>query len=263
MNKHLLTGILVAISVSVIAQSKKGLELGGSYSMAVPLKDMASNINLTHSLSGQFNKRFTHFQQAWVGLQIGVGQYASKTIPQTYYFLNSTTRTKARFSSNVLNLHAATGLELTNRGNVIPYITAKAGLSNFYSSLYIEDPNDLDGCKPLENKNLINDATFSYGGGFGVRINADKIFKENNRNWWIDLSANYLGGGPISYINTKHLQNHDNTTPPSTGKGVKKDLNVTFINIQSSETHEHKIAEVYTTRINQLDVRIGIVYRIN
>jgi Outer membrane protein beta-barrel domain len=262
MNKHLLTCISLLVAISVTAQSKKtGFDAGGSYSMAIPFRDMASNINLTHSLSGQFNKRFTHFQQAWVGVQVGVGQYASKTVPQTYYFLNTTTQTNARFSSNVLNLHASAGLELTNSGNVIPYVTAKAGLSNFYSSLYIEDPNDQDGCRPLENKNLINDAAFSYGGGVGLRINADKIFREKSRAWWIDISANYLGGGPISYINTKHLHDHDNSNPASTGKGVKQDLNVTFINIQSNQTHEHKIAEVYTTRINQLDFRVGVVYR--
>jgi Outer membrane protein beta-barrel domain len=264
MNKHLLVLASLVIAVSANAQSKKSFDIGGAYSLAIPLHEMGENINLTHSISGQINKRFTNFQQAWIGVQAGLGLYASKSVPQTYYFSNTVTNTRARFSSNVLNLHVASGLELANQGNVIPYITAKAGLSNFYSSLYIEDPNDIDGCRPLENKSLINDIAFSYGGGVGLRINADKLFKEKNGNWWIDFSANYLSGGPIDYINTKHLQNHDAgaTTPPTEGKGVKQDLNVKFINIQSNEIHEHKVAEVYTTRINQLDLKLGVIYRI-
>jgi Outer membrane protein beta-barrel domain len=264
MNKHLLAIASVLLAASATAQSKKLFDVGGVYSMAVPLRDMGENINLTHSISGQINKRFNNFQQAWVGVQAGLGVYASKSVPQTYYFSNTVTRTTARFSSNVLNLHVTSGLDLVNQGNVVPYVAAKAGLSNFYSKLYIEDPNDIDGCRPLENKSLINDIAFSYGGGVGLRINADKLFKEKSGNWWIDFSANYLSGGPIDYINTKHLQHPDAgaTPPPAEGKGVKQDLTVKFINIQSNEIHEHKVAEVYTTRINQLDFRLGIIYKI-
>lgn len=250
MKRFLLLSFLLLFTISLFAQ----FEITGGYSMSIPRGKMNDYINLTHSISLRGIYRIPVNTKVWVGADLSVGTYAQKTEQQTYEFTDgTTTTTNVRFSSNAFNGHAVMGYDLLNDGKIIPYITAKAGFSNYYSSIYIENPNDADGCHPLQNKNVFGDATFSYGAGAGVRLDGKQLFKSRSDNWAIDFSVNYLTGGTLDYLNVRHIQ--DNT-------GSGKDFMVKFVNVTTQQIHEHKVSEVYTSKLNQLDLRVGFVYRL-
>ena len=111
------------------------------------------------------------------------------------------------YNSNVFNANIQARLNLLSDKNfIIPYINAKGGLYNFFSMIYIGDPNDPGGCRALEQKNIMNDVTMYWSDGGGLQINP-AIFSKHKHSGklMIDISANIIHGGTISYINTKHL----------------------------------------------------------
>ena len=248
--------LFAAITISSNAQ----FETNFSYSMAIPLRDMGENINLTHSAVADIRY---HFKKStnwlWVGTEYGMGVYAVKNQKQLYQFSNgATTEAKVNFTSNVFNAHAIVGADLMPGKPITPYFVAKAGVSNFFTTVYVADPNDPDGCKPLENRNVFKDLTWSAATGAGVKIAMNKIFKKSKSDhWWLDFSTNYLFGGTVSYLNVKHLQKvDDNTTPDPKG------FNLSFLNIQTNEVHEHQVAEIFSSAVSQLDLKLGILVRL-
>jgi hypothetical protein len=123
---------------------------------------------------------------------------------------------------------------------------------------YIGDPEDGGGCHALEQENIMNDKTMYWSAGGGLQINTG-IFskKKHNARAMIDLSANTIRGGDISYINTKHLMDAPTTTDPD-----GKPLNVQFINATTQSIHEHKVAQVYTSPLRMLEFRAGVVFKL-
>lgn len=237
------------------------LHTGFSYSLAIPQGQMAENINLTHGGVLDVFYKFKKTPNLRTGIQLGGGTYAHTKQDQHYTFRDgSSTDVKVTFSSNVFNGHVVAGYDLSSPGaDIIPYVTAKAGFSKFYSSLYIPDPDHNDGCRPLENKNVFKDATWSAGGGAGLRMNFRKVFTKGQTDiFWFDLSVNYLTGGELDYLNVKNLQHHEDNTAPD-----PKGFNVRFVNITTNEMHEHNVSKVLISRINQLDVRLGVVMKLN
>jgi hypothetical protein len=69
----------------------------------------------------------------------------------------------------------------------------------------------------------------------------------------IDISANTIHGGTLSYINTKHLMDPQNMS--NTGS---KPLEVKFINVTTQSIHEHTVAQEYTTPLRMLEFRAGV-----
>jgi hypothetical protein len=195
-----------------------------------------------------------------VGLELGAGIYAHKKIDQTFNFdANTSTVVPVNYNSNVFNANLQARYQLLDeKYMIVPYINAKAGLYTFYSNITIEDPNDPDGCQPLDKKNLINDNTMYWGAGAGFQINPS-IFSKRKKDGpvKIDISINTIRGGKLDYINTKHLK--DEHDMPSTGG---KPLIVKFINVSTQDIHEHKVAEVYTSALRILEIRGGVVLNI-
>ncbi|MBI1783172.1 MAG: hypothetical protein HYR66_17675 [Sphingobacteriales bacterium] len=173
MKRFLLLSFFLLFAAVLFAQ----FEITGGYSMAIPRGKMNDYINLTNSVTLRGIYRLPVNSKVWVGADLAIGTYAQKTEQQTYEFTNgATTTTNVRFSSNEFNGHLAFGYDLLSERKLVPYITAKAGMSNFYSSIYIEDPHDADGCHPLQNKNVFGDVTFSYGAGAGLRFDGKQVF---------------------------------------------------------------------------------------
>lgn len=249
MKRLLLLSSCLLFVAAVFAQ----FEITAGYSMSVPGGKMKDYINLTHSISLRGIYRIPVNTKIWVGTDLSIGTYAEKTEKQTYEFTDGSTTTNVRFSSNVFNGHAVIGYDLLKEGKIVPYITAKAGFSNYYSNIYIENPHDPNGCHALQNKNVFGDATFSYGAGAGVRFDGRKIFNSKSDNWAIEFSVNYLTGGTLDYLNVRHIQ--DNA-------GTGKDFMVKFVNVTTQQIHEHKVSEVYTSKLHQSDIRLSFVYRL-
>jgi hypothetical protein len=232
-----------------------------AYSLAVPRQEMGKNIQPAHSLQAGILYRMPgKLKQLYLGVEIGLGSYASKRIDQTFQFSNNVASiVPVNYNSNVFNANIQARLNLVNNKNyVIPYINAKGGLYNFFSNIHIDDPQDPDGCTALQHENIINDKTMYWSAGGGLQINP--IIFSRNKNAgrvMIDISANTIHGGTMDYINTKHLV--DEGTIPTGGKP----LNVKFINASTQEIHEHKVAQVYTSPLRMLEFRLGVTIAFN
>jgi hypothetical protein len=226
-----------------------------SYSLGIPQQEMGKNIQPAHSLqAGALYQLPGTLKRLSVGLELGIGMYANERIDQTFQFDNTTsTVLPVDYSSNVFNANIQARLNLlSEKRSVIPYINAKGGLYNFYSSVYIGDPEDDGGCHALEQENIINDKTMYWSAGGGLQINPS-VFSKNKESGKliIDISANTIRGGTLNYINTKHLMED---IPDPDGKP----LNVKFINVNTQSIHEHTVAQVYTSPLRMLEFRAGI-----
>ena len=231
------------------------------YSLGLPKQEMGKNIQPVHSLQTGMLYQFPgELKRLSAGLEFGIGIYAHETIDQTFQFDNNTsTVLPVDYSSNVFNanLHVRFNL-LSDKYFIIPYVNAKGGLYNFYSSIYIGDPEDDGGCHALEQENIINDKTMYWSAGGGLQINP-AIFSKNKQGGsvLIDISTNTIRGGTLNYINTKHLMDPQNSTDPD-----GKPLNVEFINVNTQAIHEHTVAQVYTSPLRLLEFRAGVTIKL-
>ena len=225
--------------------------------MGIPQQEMQKNIPAAHSLQlGIMHRLPGALKQLSIGVEAGIGTYASKRVEQTFQFNNNTAAVvPVDYTSNVFNANLYGRLNLLNEKKlVLPYIQAKGGLYNFFSTVYIEDPNDPNGCSALQQENIINDKTMYWSAGGGLQINTGVFGKsKSRRNVMIDISVNTIRGGTIDYINTKRLMDVQDV---STTGG--KPLNVNFINASTQEIHEHSVAQVYTSPLRMLEVRAGV-----
>lgn len=255
---YFLSAALLASAGLLHAQT----EVSFGYGMAVPTHQMAKNIGLTHQVQAgaMYGIPSTRGRLAF-GVETGIGNYATIVREQTFTFRDgSSTRTFVNYTSNVWNAAAGARFILLNKDAVLPFVTAKAGYQQFYSNVFVEDPRDPEGCRALERKSILKDgsATFSYGGG--IRAELSRIFKGvvPGRNW-VELSVTQTRGGNIEYINTRQLK--DKAPAPDDPDAIKRPLNMRFINASTQNIHEHQVAEVYTSALRTVDVRLTYVYR--
>jgi hypothetical protein len=250
--------LLTAISFSASSQQWK---ISGGYSLGVPQGEMKKNIPPTHNLqAGVLYYLPGALKNLAFGLETGIGIYANKRIEQTFQFSNNVAAVvPVNYSSNVFNVNLQTRLNLLKETKwVIPYLTLKGGLYNFFSNITIEDPTDPGGCHALQRENIINDKTLYWSAGGGLQINPALFAKRKFlRNLSIDLSANTIRGGNISYINTKHLMDAQAVNDPE-----GKPLNVQFVNVSTQEIHEHSVAQVYTSALRMLEFKAGVIVKL-
>ena len=237
-------------------------KLTSSYSLGIPRQDMGKNIQAAHSFqAGVIYRLPGDLKRLSVGLELGLGMYADQTIDQTFRFdSNTSTVLPVDYSSNVFNANIQLRLNLlSDKKFIVPYINAKGGLYNFFSMVYIRDPNDNGGCRALEQENLINDQAMYWSAGGGLQINPGAFSKQKQPGRvMIDISANTIQGGTISYINTKHLMDAQDISAPE-----EKPLNVQFINASTQSIHEHTVAQVYTSPLRILEFRAGITVKLS
>jgi hypothetical protein len=252
--KFISTLLLITFFFSANSQQWKIIS---DYSLGIPQQEMAKNIQPAHSLQGGILYQLPgQLKQLSVGIELGIGSYASKRIDQTFQFDNNAASVvPVNYSSNTFNVNLQTRWNLlSNKNFVIPYINAKGGLYNFFSTIYIDDPNDIGGCHALEQKTLINDKTIYWSAGGGLQVDP-AIFSRNKRkgNVLIDISANTIHGGTMDYINTKHLVDAQTINDPG-----GKPLQVQFINASTQQIHEHTVAQLYTSPLRLLEFRAGV-----
>lgn len=230
------------------------------YSLGAPQQKMNEKINPLHSLTtGIFFRIPGTDNRLELGAEGSWGTYASTQKEQTFNFGNGTsTRTFVNYSSNVLQGGLTARVLLLKNKPVTPYLSGRAGYSSFYSRIFIEDPHDVDGCRPLDQKTLMRDGTFMAGYGGGLQIDwtvfSPKAFKKRG---FIDLRVQNIRGGKLDYINTKKLI--DASAPPPPGEDGKA-VSVKFINVTTNEIHEHQVAEVYTTPLRMLEFKLSWVF---
>src|SRR5215510_6345261 len=134
------------ISSLAIGQTWK---ITGGYSLALPQQEMSDNIQPEHSLqAGALYQLPGAFKNLSAGIELGIGSYANKRIEQTFQFENNVSAiVPVNYNSNVFNANLQARWDVMgSKGYVSPYLTAKGGLYNFFSNVYIEDPDDPGGC---------------------------------------------------------------------------------------------------------------------
>ncbi len=245
------------MSCLFFSASSQQWKFTSSYSLGIPRQEMSKNIQPAHSLqAGALYQLPGKFKKLSIGFEFGIGSYAEETIDQTFRFdSNTSTVLPVDYRSNVFNANVQARFNLlSDKYFVIPYINAKAGLYNFYSSVYIGDPEDADGCHALEQENIINDKTMYWSAGGGFQINP-LIFsnKKHSGRVTFDIGANIIRGGTLSYINTKRLMNPQDINDPD-----GKPLDVQFVNASTQSIHEHTVAQVYTSPLRMLEFRVGM-----
>jgi hypothetical protein len=231
-----------------------------NYMASFPQQDMAKNIDAVHQIVLVGGYRLPNaFKQLSIGAELGYGTYANLRVPVTLSFDNSPpTSTHINYASNTFNAHAFVNYDLTRHTLLTPYVSIKGGFHNFHSNIRVDDPEDTDGCQPLERKSILRDNTtsFSYGGGFRYQLKRHTDAKFN-RKQFIDFQITQTRGGTIDYINTKKLEDHAHHTATLTSTDVAKPLEIRFINVQSNVVHNHMVAEVFSTPLRLLSFKFG------
>ena len=251
--KFISTLLLCFLFFSANSQQWK---LTSSYSLGIPRQDMSKNIQPAHSLqAGVLYQLPGALKRLSAGLELGIGMYADKRIKQTFQFDNNTSAiVPVDYSSNVFNANLQGRLNLLSDKNyIIPYMNAKGGFYKFFSTVYIDDPNDPAGCHALDQETIMKDNTMYWSAGGGLEINPAIFSKHRHSRVMIDINANTIHGGMISYINTKHLMDAQDINISG-----GKPLNVQFINATTQTIHEHTVAQVYTSSLCMLEFRAGI-----
>ncbi|HEX7846803.1 MAG TPA: outer membrane beta-barrel protein [Chitinophagaceae bacterium] len=258
-----LLALFTVISFSLAAQK----EWGFTYSASLPQHEMKKNINTTHSLNAFVMSNFKGSKKLSWGVEIGFGQYAFFTKEQDIRFPDgSGIKTDVSYSSNVVNagLLGRYNFFKEAKKGISPYFTAKLGYANFFSKVYVHDPEDEDDCKPLDKKTPIKDHSFfaSYGAGLQIDVSG----KQRPKGTWLDISVSQIHGTKLDYINVKDIKDHvhndpNNPTPPTSDKSTP--LTIKFVNVATQTIHEHQLAEVYNSPFRALQIKAGIVWRLD
>ncbi len=251
--------ILVFLSGVVASAQIKG---GFSYSLSLPQKEMKENIKPVHSMNLVFMSHFKKISKLAWGVEAGFGQYASFTKDQEVRFPDgSGITTQVSYSSNTVTAGLITRYSMFTEAKVNPYVTGKLGYASFFSKVFVADPEHEDDCKPLEKKTPIKDHSFyaSYGAGAEIDISSAK----HPKNVWLDISVSQVHGTKLDYINIKDIKENIQSDPNNPGPITDKSapLSIRFINVSTQTIHEHQMAEVYSSALRLLEMKIGVIWR--
>lgn len=241
--------IMMLSSVTALAQN---WELGSNFILSQPVGSMTRTMNnafgINFGAARNFKSPFS------VGAEFGYSSYGSQRTRQQYTFDDgSVTETDVVVRNNIYNFHLTGKYFLRNNKKVNPYVSGKLGWTWFTTNLVIEDPEDEDSCHPLDSDVLSKDNTYVASGGAGVRVDFSALFKRmNEQTFYFDLSIHTSQGGTIRYMNV----NHDPSQPMP-----EKDVMAKFINTQTQVIHEHHVGYVYTSLVNMVEYRLGVVCR--
>ncbi|MFC0774857.1 hypothetical protein [Terrimonas alba] len=254
--------LIAFIATSSVAPAQ--MEAGVSYSLSLPLQEMHQNIKPVHNMNFILMSPLKKIKQLSVGVEAGIGQYAFFSKDQDIRFPDgSGTTTEVTYSSNVATAGLVTRFQLHKEAKWNPYLSGRLGYANFFSKVIVADPENEDDCKPLDKKTPIRDHSFFAEYGVGVRIDVNSKKKPNNA--WIDFSINQAHGTRLNYINVKdikeHVHNDPNNPAPLPDKTIP--LNIRFVNVSTQAIHEHQLAEVYNSPLRLLNLKIGMIWRLN
>ena len=250
--KKLLLIIVVALVANAACAQR--FDLGSNFNYAKHIGGMVYHIDQGFGIT---------LEAAWlpktapfsVGIEFAYNGYGQETTRQTFTFDDGTvTETDVIVTNTFSNLYATGKYFLRNGKLINPYLSAKAGYSWYKTNLVIEDPEDEDGCKPLDSDKLLVDGTFTVSGGAGVRVDFSSLFKRTPANTlFFDLSAHITQGGTVEYMNV-HEHSAPNQTPDS-------DVTTRFINNRTQVVHEHHVGHVYSSLAEMMEYRLGVVFR--
>lgn len=251
--KKLILVIGGALFVNAVCAQR--FDIGSNFNYAKPIGGMAHNIEQGFgiTLEGAWLPKASPFS---VGLEFAYNAYGQETTRQEFTFDDGTvTETNVIVTNTFSNLYLTGKYFLRNGKMINPYLSAKAGYSWYKTNLVIEDPEDQDGCKPLDSEKLLVDGTYTVSGGAGMRVDFSSIFKKVPTNTlFFDVSAHVTQGGTVEYMNVHNRHAQQSQTPES-------DVTARFINNRTQVVHEHHVGHVYSSLAEMMEYRLGVVFR--
>lgn len=267
--KKILFALLPFLTSTILIS--QNFKIGFNYGADVPFKSQMPNMSTNHSAGFALLYKPVKNSPIWFAFDFSAGCFASRTVNQEYMFTDgSTTKTDVNYSSNMTKCLLGAQIDLGKRDNLIlPYLKAQGGFARTGARIFIEDPSDPDGCKALENKLTFSNANLIYSVGGGIQLNINKLNQRNSPlQQYIDFGINYIGGNEAKYVNIKYMKDHVhgiNTLGSAASSSHNehnsdtREITATFINVSSNNTHEHKVAEVYTSPFKMINIRLGYV----
>ena len=230
-------------------------DMGSSFNYARPIGGMARNIEQGFGITFE-GARVLKNAPFTIGAEFAYNAYGRDVSRQQFTFDDGTvTETNVIVTNSFANLMATGKFFLRKDKLFTPYLSGKVGYSWYKTNLVIEDPEDEDGCKPLDSDKLLVDGTFLASGGAGARLDFSALFKKMGSNTlFFDFSAHLTQGGTVDYMNVHNHPNPTHQTPDS-------DVTARFINNRTQVVHEHHVGHVYSSLVEMMEYRFGVVFR--
>jgi hypothetical protein len=210
----------------------------------------------------------TRYAQAGFEYALVFSNYSSVAENQTFQFDNlpptdlrvtyESSATRHMFGSRIMNP--------SSPNFVKPFFTPQIGLMSMHSSIYIPDPDDDDNCAPLQNDIVHRFTGGVYGFETGLEISLNPKSHRNKKDYYGDGAFLLFSVGMVrgmhrfEYINVDHMKKPDDLHNHGNLEG--RDLNARFINLQTQQVHEHRIAEVYRSPLQYVYLNIGLSLRV-
>src|SRR6476620_6728131 len=151
------------------------------------------------------------------------------------------TKQKVNYTSSIFTFTPCVGIAPLRDKNVSPYVAVKGGYIKYKTLMTLLDPEDENGCHPLDKESILRDyaAVAIANGGMAIKI------PTAHRTYYLDLGVNYINGGKAEYL---HMTK-DEQQPAA--DGVEPYL-VKFEQVQAGIVDKHALGDIYNTRTEQL-----------
>jgi hypothetical protein len=245
--------LILLIAMLTTAAYSQGWEMGTNFNYTRPMGGMQQHIDQGFGITLEGARVFK--APFAVGAEFSYNAYGHDKTRQQYTFDDgSVTETNVIVTNAFSNLLVTGKFFLRSQKIINPYFSAKFGYSWYRTNLTIEDPEDADGCHPLESDHLLSDGTFMASGGAGMRIDFSTLFRKMKSDMlFFDISAHMTQGGTVQYMNVDkktHAHNPDS------------DVVARFINNRTQVIHEHHVGYVYSSMVEMMEYRLGVIYRL-
>jgi hypothetical protein len=228
-----------------------------SYAFNKPILNMKDHLNQIHGLNIALEKRIKN-TGLYLGAEISANFYGIKTVEQTLPFgTGYVTTTDVNYTDMVNQYGGRIRYEFMPNAKFTPYLSGRLGLLHYFSKMTIQDPNDADGCEPLDSR--LNHMAFTYAGGVGAGfvLSGSLFGKKCNDDFKIDFGVSLNRGGRATYLQSQKFHNHNSTAPTTPPSGTKY-VTAQFRHRPSGTVHEHPLGTLHTSTFNTLQFQLGV-----
>ncbi len=255
-----LTAMILSLNSNFFSQKA---DFGLYVPINVPNKTTMPKMSIAGGLGASFGYSPLFLTPFYIEAKATLSNYSSQTLQQTYQFEDgSQTTTNVNYSSGMSNYLLGIKTMIGKDFRVVRgFIKPQIGLATMRTKIVIADPQDVDGCQPLDRNISQRYTGVIYGGEIGAEIALEKMFRkisiENTHKLYFSMS--YLTSvNHFEYVNVKYMQDEAHSAMNMHPTG---DINASFINVSTSNIHEHKIAELYHTPFEMIGINFGYIFK--
>lgn len=261
--------LLYLLPVVAFGQFHKG-EISPFLPVTIPVKDQMPFMSRAFGIGLKGGYKPFHHLPFVVELKTSTNGYSSRTIEQTFLFSDgSSTQTDVKYSSGFNQSSLGMKVQIGSDTRLISgFVSPQIGTVRNQSRIVIYDPIDIDACAPLDRVKTHKYRGYFYGTEVGVDLDFALFWKSapEGKNKF-NISAMALQGfGMFNYVNIKHMKDHshylheDGEEMAVTDDG-RTDVTATFINVSTQDIHQHKIAELYSSKLRMWQFSLGMTFR--